>query len=397
MTRTLETRAEIVKLARLLTVDQAEIGFLSDLPAAALRSYREAATDRLFDADAGLFRRVGVATMLVPSSIVAVIAERAVGPLICARAAGCIDTGKALDVLRRLSPEFVADATVEVDPRRVVDLIAEVPEELALPVARLLADRGEYVTMGRFLAFVPDRTIVGAMGALSDEAMLRTAFVLEHKDRLDHAVGLLPSERLPGVLARAAELGLWPEALDLIDHLSDERRGPIADIVAEQSVEVITGLVDAVAGAGLWDSLLPVVRLMTAAGLARLVTVPVFHETAILDSIIQAVADSGTGLWRDLASLIEALPPDVRATAAGIAGRLEPSRLSRIVRDAAEAPEALEPLIALLSVMDAASLRNVADAVALVADEDPALVEDLVNTVTRAGLGDEGMFRAVSP
>ena len=102
--------------------------------------------------------------------------------------------------------------------------------------------------MGRFLAFVPDRTIVGAMGELSDEAMLRTAFVLEHKDRLDHAVGLLPPDRLPGVLGRAAELGLWPEALDLIDHLSDERRGPIADVVAEQSVEVITGLVEAVAG-----------------------------------------------------------------------------------------------------------------------------------------------------
>ena len=136
---------------------------------------------------------------------------------------------------------------------------------------------------------------------------------------------------------------------------------------------------------------------MTADGLARLVTVPVFRDPDVLDSIIEAVADSQTGLWRDLAPLVEALPDEVRATAAEIAGRLEPRRMSRIVRDAGRAPEALQPLVGLLAAMDEAGLRNVGDAVALVAEEDPDLVDELVRTVTREGLFEEGVLRDLSP
>jgi len=81
--------------------------------------------------------------------------------------------------------------TIQLDPRRVAAIISRVPEELVVPVAAELGKRAEHVTMGRFLAYVPDHAVVAAMTALSDEAMLRTAFVLEHKDRLDHALGLL--------------------------------------------------------------------------------------------------------------------------------------------------------------------------------------------------------------
>ena len=135
MTATLETRAEIVKLARLLTVDEAEVGFLSGLPASALRELsrggdRPAVRRRCRDVPSG--RRGDDAGPVGDRRG----DRRARGRATDLRAGGgCIDTGKALDVLRRLSPEFVADATVEVDPRRVVDLIAEVPAELALPVA----------------------------------------------------------------------------------------------------------------------------------------------------------------------------------------------------------------------------------------------------------------------
>jgi hypothetical protein len=114
---------------------------------------------------------------------------------LCAHVAGTVDTGKAIDVIRRLPPEFVADATIEIDPRRVVDLIAAAPEDSVVAVARILGQRGEYVTVGRFLVLLPDHAMVSAIGALSDEAVLHTGFVLEHKERLDHAVALLPADR----------------------------------------------------------------------------------------------------------------------------------------------------------------------------------------------------------
>src|SRR5207248_1022865 len=148
MSERLDNRAEVAKLARLVAVDPAELDFLEGLPSRALREYREEATERLFEADAAMFRRVGAAAKLIPSGLIASIAQRAFGPLLCARAAGAVETSKALDVLRRLPPEFVAEATIEVDPRRVVDLIAAVPRETVVPVARILGERREYVTMG---------------------------------------------------------------------------------------------------------------------------------------------------------------------------------------------------------------------------------------------------------
>jgi hypothetical protein len=376
----LEARAEILKLSRLLAAPPAELAFLEGLPPAALRKYREAATERLFDADASMFRRVGSAARLLPSALIATVAQRAFGPLLCARAAGYVETTKALDVLGRLPPEFVADATVEVDPRRVAELIAGATPEVVVPVANILGERREYVTMGRFLAYVPDHTIASAIGALSDEALLRTAFVLEHKERLDQAVGLLPADRLPGVIVCASELGLWSEALDLLDHLSDERRAPIGDVFAQQAPDVIGELVAAVSAAGMWDSLLPVVRVMSEQSLGRLVAVPAFHDPAVLAEIIEAAADSEAGLWRDLAPLVRALPAEVHDHAAAIASRLDEQRLARIVRGAAEASEAIAPLVSLIAAMDDGGRRKIGE---VVAAADPEVLSAIIAAVAR--------------
>ncbi len=310
MSERLEGRAEVVKLARLLEVDEDELAFLERLPATDLRAFRESATERLFASGAKRLERLGAAAKLLPSGLAATIAQRAFGPLLCARAAGNVETDKAIDVAKRLPPDFLADVTVALDPRRVAAIIAEVPEELVVPVAHELGRRREHVTMGRFLAYVPDHAITAAMGVLSDEAMLRTAFVLEHKERLDHAVGLLPPDRLPGVLRVASELELWPEALDLLDHLSEERRGPIADVLAEQDEVVVSALVNAVAEAHLWDSLLPTVRTMSDSSRARLAGMAPFHDPDVMRDIIWAAADQR--LWVDLVPLIDALPNEVR-------------------------------------------------------------------------------------
>ncbi len=377
MSRRLEARAEVVKLARLLGTSEQQLTFLADVSPAALRTLREQATERLFDADAEAQRRIGAAAKVVPSGIAATIAERAFGPLLCARAAGAVEPAKAIDIARRLSADFLADVTVELDPRRVAAIIAAVPAELVVPVAAELGARGEHVTMGRFLAYVPDHAITAAMGALEDEAMLHTAFVLEHKDRLDHAVGLLPPERLPGILVRASELGLWPEALDLLDHLSEERRGPIADVVAAQDERVITELVEAVAAAGIWDSLLPVVRTMSDESRLRLAATPVFHRPAIMQAIIEAAARQG--LWLDLVPLIDALPPEIFAEAAQIAAGLHPDLLGSVIADAARQPATIETLLRVFEEMDATGRAQVA---AVVDDADREVAELLVTVIS---------------
>ncbi len=330
MSLRLETAAEILKLERLLGLGDGELGFLADVDPAELRTLRERATDSLFDQGAHSLNRLAAAAKLLPSGLVANVAERSFGPLLCARAAAAVDPDKAIDVAKRLSSGFLADATIELDPRRVARIIAGVPTSLVEPVARELGERGEHVTMGRFLAFVPDHAIAAAMGALSDEAMLRTAFVLEHKEALDHAVGLLPPDRLPGVLRVASELDLWAEALDLIDHLSQERRGPIAEVMASMEDDVIARLVDAASAADLWDALLPVVGVMSDEARLRLAARPAFHDPRILREIIGAAARDGR-LWPDLLPLVEALPDEARGRAADTIADQDPVAVTGLI------------------------------------------------------------------
>lgn len=215
--------------------------------------------------------------------------------------------------------------------------------------------------MGRFLAFVPDHLIATAMGALDDETMLHTAFVLEHKDRLDHAVGLLPAERLPGIIQTAGRLGMWPEVLDLLGHLTEERLGPIADLVATQDEALVADLVRAVSEQDIWDSLLPVVRQMSGAGRARLVTVPVLHDPQILREIVEAAA--GQGIWLDLAPLVKALPDDVHRTVAEIAAGLDRRLLDNVLTEAVGAPETFETLLGLVAEMPASGQATVIELV----------------------------------
>lgn len=250
MSEALRNRAEQLKLARLLAVEVEALPDLDGVPSEQLAELRERVTDRLFDESARALGRVGAASRLVPAPVVATIAHKAFGPLLCARAAGAVDPGKAIDVAQRLPADFLADVTVELDPRRVAAIIAGVPTSLVVPVAEELGRREEHVTMGRFLAFVADDAVVAAMGVLPDEALLRTAFVLEHKHRLDHTLGLLPAGRLRALLGCAHELGLWPEAVDLVGHLSSGRLETVAADLVALGPDVVDGFLSAVAASG---------------------------------------------------------------------------------------------------------------------------------------------------
>jgi len=347
------------------------------VPAGDLRDFRAKATDRLFESAPGLARAAAVAR-LIPSRLVATIAQRAFGPMLCARAAGGADPAKAVDVAGHLPPAFLADVAIHLDPRRVATIIAGIPTGLVAPVAEELEQRAEFVTMGRFLAFVPDQAIATAMGTLTDETMLRTAFVLEHKERLDHAIGLLPPERLPGVIRTASALDLWAEALDLLQHVSDERKGPIAEVIAELPPNVVAELVAAVTTNGLWSNLLPVVRVMRAEARLAIAAMPAFHTPAVLADILDsATAD---GLWPDLVPLVDALPPEVLGLVAQAVTDLPDDRLIGLVGEAASAPDTIATLLRVVAQMEPAARGPVVEAIETA---DRALAEALL-----AGLGD---------
>jgi hypothetical protein len=228
----LVARAEVLKLARLLGLPAARLDYLRSCAPEDLAALRMRVTDVLFDGDRHRLRRIAEAGRVVPIALMATIGQKAFGPLLCARLTGLLDPERAVAVGQRLPAAFLADVAAELDPRRATAVIVGMPVELLTAVAPILAERGETVAMGRFVAFLPDAMLAACTAQIDDASLLRTAFVLEGKDRLDHVIALLPDERLARMLDVVAEQELWVEALDLLAHLGEvqlDRLGGLAD------------------------------------------------------------------------------------------------------------------------------------------------------------------------
>jgi hypothetical protein len=175
----LESRVEILKLARLLDTDPDRLAYLEAVPAEDIRKLRERATDRLFDADGSALQRVAAASRLLPTPLAATIGQRAFGPLLCARVAGRLEPGRGVDLASRLPADFLADIAVELDPRRASDVIVRIPTAQIVEVAAELVRRQEYVAMGRFVGHLSDEAITASLEVIDDLSLLQIVFVLE--------------------------------------------------------------------------------------------------------------------------------------------------------------------------------------------------------------------------
>lgn len=225
MSASSDSRAEVAKLARLLGLDGPEsLGYLQTVPAPQLRDYREAVTELLYDDDRALLRRVADAGRLLPANTLATIGERALGPLICARLTGLLAPQRAVEISQHFSIEFVAQLAAELDPRRAVEVVTALPSDRVVEVALAMAATGEYVAMGRFVGFLDREALAACIEGLSDEDLLRVAFLLERKERLEEIVGLVGLGRARRMLEIAESTGLDEEARDLVDHLTARRR-----------------------------------------------------------------------------------------------------------------------------------------------------------------------------
>lgn len=230
----LDTRAEITKLAFLLGVDEAELDFLTALPTTALRKFRDRVTDALYAQDKDRLEVAAQAAKLLPLAVAAKIAEHGFGPMLSAALAGLLEPSRALGISQRVPIDFLTESSIHLDPRRAVDVVAALPPETVAQVGRALAARGLHVIAGRFVGYLPPESLSRAVAALDDADLLRTAFVLEDKTRLDE-LAELTRDRWPALIETARREQLWTQALDLIGHLSAEHRDALSKIAASSS------------------------------------------------------------------------------------------------------------------------------------------------------------------
>ena len=223
MSEALRSRAEVMKLARLLRREPDQLAYLGRLAPEDLRVLREQVTDMLFEAHDGTLRRLAAASRLLPVGLVAMLGQHAFGAMLSARISGLLDPARAVDIAAKMPPDFLADIAVELDPRPASDVIARMPAERIAEITRELMRRGECVTMGRFVGHLGNVALRSSVAEIDDATLLRTAFVLEDRDRIDALADLVGEDRIARLADVAEREGLWPEALDLLMNLDRER------------------------------------------------------------------------------------------------------------------------------------------------------------------------------
>jgi hypothetical protein len=196
MRNELEVQAEVLKLARLLGRDPETLPYLGRVPLEDLRALRERITEVLFTAHEGALRRLAAASKLLPVGLVASLGQNTFGPMLSARITGLLEPDRAVEVAARLPTDFLADAAIELDPRRASKVVAGIPPAQISEITAELARRGEYVTMGRFVGHLDDAALASALKVLGDDELLQTLVVMEERPDLERLARLTDRERV---------------------------------------------------------------------------------------------------------------------------------------------------------------------------------------------------------
>lgn len=295
----LGVRAEVAKLCHVLGVDPAEFVFLRRLPAEELYEMRRAAVEGRAQRHARAARWIAVAARRLPGWLSAWLCEHLFGPPLVALVAGELPARLAVPIANHLSIPYMAAVSHYLDPRRAHDLIQRMPVERIVEEGRELIRQRDYITVGRFVDFLPDAAVAGILERIDDdEHLLRASFFVESKNRLDHIVRLLPLERL----RRAILLAVYPErdvlieVMSLVVHVSYGLQRELGDLAAEQDDAVLDRIVHAAQVEDLWADILPVLANLSVKSQMKLVDLPVLREEPEVLERILRVADA-ENLW----------------------------------------------------------------------------------------------------
>jgi hypothetical protein len=370
----LAVQAELDKLSQTLDLAHEQVEFLRPLPAEQLRGLRISIYEMLFQEDRDVFQRLSRVVARLPPAAAAAAATRG-GPIVAARLAADLPARRVVEIATRLDPAFGADVVVHLDPRRTRDAIRALPVDWLAAVARELIARGDFITPSRFVEFLSDDAVRALEESIEDEgALLRIAFYIGSKNRLDHLFAMLPDERVERLILQVADpsRNLLSEFLSLLIHVSYGLKRKLGDVAAAQGEEVLTAFVRAAHEQQLWADLLPVVASMSPAAQRKVVDLPVLREPDVQAGILRSADEHG--LWGIVLPMISLMDDANRAAVAGILAQLPHAALAAAA-DAALMGERWETLLDLVRRMEPAKHAELADIVGRFGSVDPELVE----------------------
>ncbi|GAC1371625.1 MAG: hypothetical protein NVS3B3_05170 [Aquirhabdus sp.] len=301
----LASQAELMKLADVLAVPIEQIHFLANVPPEALRHFRTAMTDRIFDQQHALFRWFAAWVRWVPMWISVLMVRFWLGLQIATRIAGSLPAWRAASIAKHLPVEFMADIAKGLDPRMTRELVKLLSEKQVESIAQVLLDRRDFMTIGRFVGLLPDQVVRDVAASIPDEGdLLEIIFHVDSRERIDHLIHVLPFDRIQRtmlIVSDPTRRALWPKLLALVVNVSDSMKRQLGDLAASQGDEVLGGLILAAEEDGLWEDILPVVACLSREVQRLVVNHPALLEPAVMQRVLQA-ADHG-GLWKDMLTL----------------------------------------------------------------------------------------------
>ncbi len=265
---------ELVKLAHDLHVDVADVEFLRALSEDQLRALRGAVNHALFAPYEHRFARMAGMSRHVPAALAAKGAQVALGPLVCARVAAVTETHQAVKLTSHLSTSFLAEITPHIDPSKVADIVAALPEATVVETGHELVRRQEYIPLGRFVSYISEATALQVIDDAPPEDLLQTAIFTEDRAALDHMIAAVDDGTLAEVLRAAEEGDHIDDALTLMSALAVESRTRVVGIVSGLEEPVRDALVRAVARNDAWEDLAPVLDHLEDEEVLSLLDVP---------------------------------------------------------------------------------------------------------------------------
>ena len=342
------TRAELVKLSRVLGAKEADVAFLAPLGVEQLRKLEDRISSTLFDEHRPAFQRLADASRLLPASLVAKMSELVFGPVISARVSGLMPPQRAIEVATKLKTKFLADVTMQLDPRSASELLALMPTRIVIEVAQLLLQRREYETMGRFVDDLSDEAIRAVTDSLKDdEALVRIGFFVERSERLNELIDLLGPERVQRIVGAVAsgEPEVQAAGLAMMSQFTPKQLARFGEAAIALGPKTLNGLIGAAQREGATEVVASVMQGIGADGRATFAKMLADMDGPTLDGWAKATTDAN--LWPAALKILAASSADIQKQAAQALSRLGAPARAAVAK--ALRAEKLESTLAVLS------------------------------------------------
>lgn len=287
----LELQAEREKLARLLETPPGALRPLEPLGVLGLRQVRGAVAAHLFDRDAARFRGLARSTKLLPARVVALIAQKALGPRLAAHVAGLLEPKTAVALAQQVEIDFQADLCLFLDPAHAGEVLRAMPVDLVVETSRELLARAEYMTMARFVDDLRDDQIQAVTGILDPRAMLWIGFYVESGTRLSQLIARLDDAQLLATYEAASAEELWPQGLAMLARADEATARRVCHLFAQAEAELLPDLLAAAEQQDLMAEVAQITRAAEADDLERLRERLRAHDPAVLSQLEAALDD----------------------------------------------------------------------------------------------------------